>query len=124
MESLWSFSRYDVPVIIVVFNNGGYDGPRNRMMSLSKRPSEQQKDMASYLGDPDTDFTGLAKSFGIKGERASRPSELKDAMKRAVNVTRDGRPYLIDAIIAQQGLGANTNSHPDISIAAQRTRKI
>ena len=104
-------------------NNGGYDGPRNRMMSLSKRPSEEQKDMASYLGDPDTDFTGLAKSFGIKGERASSPAEIKDALKRAVNVTRDGRPYLIDAIIAQQGLGANTNWHPDISIAAQRTRK-
>lgn len=44
-------------------------------------------------------------------------------MKRAIKVTRDGRPYLIDALIAQQGLGANTNWHPDISIAAQRTMK-
>ena len=124
VESLWSFSRYDVPVIIVVCNNLGYDGPRNRMLSLSKRAPEKQKDMASYLGNPDTNFTGLAKSFGIKGERATNPSEIAAAMKRAVNVTKDGRPYLIDAIIAQQGLGANTNWHPDISIAAQRTRKI
>jgi thiamine pyrophosphate-dependent acetolactate synthase large subunit-like protein len=123
IESLWSFSRYDVPVIIVVFNNLGYDGPRNRMMSISKRPQEQQKDMACYLGNPDTDFAGIAKSFGIKGERASSPSEIRDAMKRAIKVTRDGRPYLIDALIAQQGLGANTNWHPDISIADQRTRK-
>jgi thiamine pyrophosphate-dependent acetolactate synthase large subunit-like protein len=94
------------------------------MLSLSKRAPEEQKDMASYLGNPLTDFTGLAKSFGIKGERASSPSEIAAAIKRAVKVTRDGRPYLIDAIIAQQGLGANTNWHPDISIAAQRTRKI
>jgi benzoylformate decarboxylase len=124
VESLWSFSRYDVPVIIVVFNNLGYDGPRNRMLSLSKRAPENQKDMACYLGDPVIDFTGLAKSFGIKGERAASPAELQDAMKRAVKVTRDGRPYLIDAIIAQKGLGANTNWHPKLSIAAQRTRKI
>ena len=45
------------------------------------------------------DFTGLAKSFDIPGERASTPAELRKALKRARSVTREGRPYLIDAII-------------------------
>ena len=124
VECLWSFARYDIPVIIIVFNNRSYDGPRNRMFSLSKRPAEQQKDMASYLGNPDTDFAGIAHSFGIKGELASSPSELAGAMKRAVKVIKEGRPYLIDALIARQGLGANSTWHPDISIAAERRRKL
>jgi len=45
-------------------------------------------------------------------------------MKRAVQATKEGRPYLIDAIIEQKGSGAGANWHPDISIAANRKRKI
>ena len=46
------------------------------------------------------------------------------AMKRAVQATRDGEPYLIDAILAQRGSGAGVNWHPEISIAAGRKRKV
>jgi benzoylformate decarboxylase len=124
LESLWSFSRYDVPVIIVVFNNREYEGPRLRMASISKRPREQWKNMANYLGDPEVDFVGIAKSFGIKGEVVSSPNDIGPAMKRAVQATKDGRPYLIDAILAQRGPGAGNNWHPEISIAATRKRQI
>ena len=124
LESLWSFSRYDVPVIIVVYNNRSYDGPRNRMLNLSKQPTEQEKDMACYLGDPEVNFVGIAESFGIKGEQISAPDQIKPAMKRAIQATKDGKPYLIDAIIAQRGTGAGNTWHPDISIAATRTKKV
>jgi thiamine pyrophosphate-dependent acetolactate synthase large subunit-like protein len=124
LESLWSFSRYDVPAIIVVFNNRSYDGPRNRMFTLSEHPQEERKDMACYLGDPDVNFVGIAESFGIKGEVVSSPDQVKPAMKRAIRATKEGRPYLIDAILAQRGTGAGTNWHPEISIAAGRKRKV
>jgi benzoylformate decarboxylase len=124
LESLWSFSRYDVPVIIVVFNNRSYEGPRKRMYNLSTHSEETTKDMACYLGDPDVDFVGIAKSFDIKGEVVSAPDQIKPAMQRAVQATKDGRPYLIDAILVQHGPGAGSNWHPDISIAAERKRKI
>ena len=124
LESLWSFSRYDVPVILVVFNNRSYDGPRNRMLMLSQHSQEIRKDMACYLGDPDVDFVGIANSFGIKGEVISSPNQIKPAMKRAIQTTRDGRPYLIDAILAQKGSGAGSNWHPEISIADRRKRKV
>jgi len=65
-------------------------------------------------------FTGAATSFGIKGEVVSRPDQIKPAMKRAIQATKEGRPYLIDAIIAQMGPGAGTNWHPEISIATGR----
>jgi acetolactate synthase-1/2/3 large subunit len=124
LESLWSFSRYDVPVIIVVFNNRSYEGPRQRMAMISQQPEEKFKDMANYLGDPDIDFVGIAKSFGIKGEVITSPNDIKPAMERAVQTTKDGRPYLIDAVLAQRGLGAGLNWHPEISIAAGRKRRV
>jgi len=124
IESLWSFSRYHVPVIIVVYNNRSYDGPRGRIFNLSSRPTGDRKDIACYLGDPDVDFVGIAASFGIKGEVVSTPNQIGSAMQRAVQATKDGRPYLIDAIIAQRGSGAGGTWHPNISIAASRIKKL
>jgi benzoylformate decarboxylase len=124
LESLWSFSRYDVPVIIIVFNNRSYEGPRKRMAMISRRPMEKYKDMANYIGDPDVGFVDIAKSFGIKGEVVSTPNDIRPAMKRAIQVTKDGRPYLIDAILAQTGPGAGFNWHPEISIAAKRKKRV
>jgi thiamine pyrophosphate-dependent acetolactate synthase large subunit-like protein len=94
------------------------------MFNLSQHSQEERKDMACYLGDPDVDFVGIAESFGIKGEVVSTPDQIKPAMKRAVQATKDGRPYLIDAILAQKGSGAGTNWHPEISIAAGRKKKV
>jgi len=58
------------------------------------------------------------------GQTISSPNEIKPAMKRAIQATKDGRPYLIDAILAQRGSGAGNNWHPDISIASQRKKKV
>jgi len=68
IDSLWCFSRYHFPVIIVVYNNRSYAGPRSRFFNLSSRPMGDRKDIACYLGDPEVDFVGIAASFGIKGE--------------------------------------------------------
>ena len=94
------------------------------MSFLAKRPQEEWKDMACYLGDPDVDFVGIAESFGIKGEVISSPDQINPAMKRAIQTTKDGKPYLIDAILAQRGPGAGINWHPEISIAAERKRRV
>jgi hypothetical protein len=57
----------------------------------------------------------------------STPAELQAALKRAKSVTRDGRPYLIDAIIMQiDGRGRRTEQtwYPEVSIAERRTREV
>jgi benzoylformate decarboxylase len=125
IESLWSASRYDIPVIIIVMNNLSYDGERQRIWDNSplagrKDTREQWKDMTCYLGNPEVDFVGLAKSFDVPALRASDPKEFKKALKKARDVTGEGRPFLIDARIMQLGVAANENWYPEISIAAGR----
>ena len=132
IESLWSASRYDIPIIIVVFNNRSYDNERNRLQLRSplysrKDTRDQWRDMSGYLGDPMVDFTGLAKSFGIAGELAETPDQFSKALKRARAATREGRPYLIDAIMMQvdgRGKRVERTWYPDISFADRRERKV
>ena len=132
IEALWTAARYEIPVLIVVMNNRSYDNERNRIQNNSPLLSNQDtrdlwKDVSCYLGNPLVDFAGLAKSFAIPAERAADPAGFRKALKRAVAVTREGRPYLIDAMLMQldrRGVRTEQTWHPQISIAASRTRKV
>ncbi len=123
-DALWSMSRYDVPIIVIVCNNRSYDEPRNNILMKEGRCREENKDMICYLGSPDVEFTSLAGAYGVRGERVNNPGELQPALKRAIAATREGRPYLLDVLIARTGLAADSTWHPRYSLAAARTRKV
>ncbi len=127
IEALWTASRYDVPIIMVVFNNHSYDGERGRITmfsELAKKDRDAWRDMSCYLGNPDINFVDIAAGFGIAGSKLEKPGDIKKVLKRAMAATREGRPYMIDVSIARRGPGAESTWHPDISIARNRTRKI
>jgi len=123
-ETLWSFTRYECPVTIVIFNNLSYNSSRDRMFTFGTRQREQGKDMASYLGYPDTDFTKMAAAFHIKGERVLEPGKLEGALKRAKKETANGRPYLLDVRIERTGLGAELENYPETTIAKMRKKMV
>jgi acetolactate synthase-1/2/3 large subunit len=123
-ETLWTMARYEVPVIIIILNNRSYEGPRQRILRGPGRQAETGKDMTCYLGDPDVDFAKVAAGFGVKGELVETPDQLGPALDRAIRATRDGRPYLIDALVGRVGPGADSVWHPAYSVAAARTRPV
>jgi thiamine pyrophosphate-dependent acetolactate synthase large subunit-like protein len=75
-----------------------------------------------YLGDPEIDFVKLAESQGVRGEKVSEPGAIQAALKRGIQATKDGKPYLVEVIIARVGGGAESTWHQKFSLAAQRTR--
>jgi benzoylformate decarboxylase len=120
LEALWTASRYDIPVIIVVFNNRSYDSERGRIhffSEVARKDKTQWKDMSCYLGDPAVDYVSIAKGFDIEAAMISRPDQIRTVFETAMAVNREGRPYLIDALVAQRGPAAGQNWHPEISIA-------
>ena len=123
-DALWAMSRYDVPIITIVCNNRSYDEPRNNILMKGGRSREENKDMICYLGSPDVEFTHLASAYGIRGERVANPAQLKSALQRAIATTREGRPYLLDVLVARTGLAADSTWYPHYSVAAARTRKV
>jgi thiamine pyrophosphate-dependent acetolactate synthase large subunit-like protein len=95
IEALWTAARYEIPVIIIVFNNHSYDGERGRIQLLSQLARKDKaawKDMSCYLGNPDINYVDIAKGFEIAGSKLEKPSQIKKAMKRAIDATREGRP--------------------------------
>jgi len=127
IESLWTAARYEIPIIMIVFNNHSYDGERGRIVlfsQLARQDKSAWKDMSCYLGDPDIDFVSIAKGFGIAGSRLEKPGDIKKVVRRATAATREGRPYFIDASILRRGPAADSTWHPEISIARNRTVKV
>jgi len=123
LESLWTASRYDIPVILIVFNNRSYDAERGRIhfaSQVARTDKGAWKDMSCYLGNPEVDYVSIASGFDIEGAMISGPDDINRVFERAVAVNREGRPFIIDALIAQRGPGADMNWHPNISIGEKR----
>lgn len=123
-DALWSMARYEVPVLTIVCNNRSYDEPRNNIFMKGGRSRQENKDMICYLGSPDVEFTHVAAAYGIRGERVTHAGELKPALERAIAATREGRPYLLDVLVARTGLAADSTWYPRYSVAAARRRKV
>jgi thiamine pyrophosphate-dependent acetolactate synthase large subunit-like protein len=106
--ALWNMARLGLPVTVVVYNNHAYGGPHNRALANlggTGRSIDVNKFVHDYLGKPDMDMASIAKGFGVDGERAKTPADVKAALGRARRHNADGRPYLIDAEVARHGPG-------------------
>jgi thiamine pyrophosphate-dependent acetolactate synthase large subunit-like protein len=123
-EALWPMRRHEAPIITVIFNNRSYNETRNRMWGRGAQQRDKKLDMLSYLGNPDVNFAKIAEAYDIKGEVVGDPNDIGPALKRAIQATRDGKPYLLDVLVAQAGQGANLNWYPRVSVAEMRTRKV
>ena len=123
-DAFWSMARYEVPVLTIICNNRSYDEPRNNILMKEGRSRQQNRDMICYLGSPDVEFTHIAAAYGIRGDRVEHPGQLKPALERGIVATREGRPYVLDVLVARTGLAADSTWHPRYSVAAARKRKV
>ena len=123
-DSLWTLSKYDIPVLTVVSNNRTYEETRWSIMSRMGAAGRANRDYVSQMTIPAIDFTKLAEAHGMKGERVEHSDQLKPAITRALNTLRDGRPYLLDVRVKTFGIGAENPWQPQFSLAEQRTRRV
>ena len=123
-DSLWTMSRYDIPVMTVVCNNRTYEETRWQILNRGGRAGETNRDYVSYLGDPDVDFTRLASAYGIPGAVVSSTDELRPAIQRGLRTLREGRPFMLDVRTRTLGAGAELSWYPDFSLAGARTRDV
>lgn len=115
----WSQARYGVPVLTVIWNNKNYQTVRMGFHRYGGRMAASGQYAGMYLGDPDIDFVQLAESQGVKGEKANSPAELEAALKRGIQATKDGNPYVVEAAISRIGGGAESTWHEGFKLSAQ-----
>ena len=123
-DSLWTLSRYSIPVLVVILNNRSYEATRWRVMARGSAAGKAGRDYMSYLGDPDVDFTKLAAAYNIGGAVVENTDELRPAIQKGFQALRDGRPYVLDIRTRRSGAGAEVSWYPKFSVADQRTRNV
>ena len=123
-QPLWSISRYQSPVTIVVLNNRSYNNERNRIWMSGGTQFQSGRDMTCYLGSPDVDYAKTSQAFGVDAEIVKDPRRIQEAVQRAKKANAEGRPYLLDVNMARNGIGSASTWHPAYSVASKRTRKV
>lgn len=120
----WSMARYHIPVLTVVCNNLNYQTVRSAYYRYGGKMKSENRYVGMYLGDPQIDFVKLAESQGIQGTRVENAADLRAALKRGIEATRAGDPYLIDVVVRRTGGGADSTWHQAFNLAEQRKRAV
>jgi benzoylformate decarboxylase len=123
-DSLWTMSRYDIPVMSVVYNNGTYEETRWNIMGQMGAAGQANRDYVSYLGNPRVDFTKLAAAYNIPGAVVKNSDQLKGAIRKGLRTLAEGRPFMLDVHTRTLGIGAELTEYQKYSLAEQRTRKV
>ena len=127
-QALWTMARYDIPVLTVIFNNYSYNGVKDRSIELGATAKGRMRDTGrvphDWLGDPKMQLAKVAEGFGAKAELVQDPKDIQPALKRGVEATRDGRPYVIEVAVARSGAFADNPWYQKISLASERAKKV
>jgi benzoylformate decarboxylase len=121
-QALWSAARYEVPIAVVIFNNGEYAANRHAQNTYRGRIYETGKYVGVNLGHPDIDYVHMAAAYGIEGERVTDPDQLTAALTRCRNAVHGGRPYLVDVRIAKYAHGKDSDWYDSYSVIRGRAR--
>jgi len=85
--------RHGIPIMTLVLNNSGMASEVRDM------PFAEAEYGASNLGG---NYAALARALGTYAERVVDPNEIRAALKRAANVTRGGKPALVEFVTARE----------------------
>ena len=99
LPALWSAAHYKAAFLTVVFVNRSYS---TGTIGLRRMYSEGAAVRAGYEGgvfDPPPDFAKLAEAANCYGETVSEPEQVRPALRRGLEQTRNGTPAVIAVIL-------------------------
>ncbi len=106
--SLWIAAKYQIPMLVVMFNNRAYYNDWNHQLVLARTrgTDPNRAHIGMDLFGPDPDFAGLARSMGWYAEGPiENADDLKPALKRAIEQVKQGKPALIDSVCDRRNHG-------------------
>ncbi|NIM44954.1 MAG: hypothetical protein GTN80_03930 [Nitrososphaeria archaeon] len=96
VQSLWTASRYNIPIVIVICNNGAYMATKTQLYFYDGKSRKSDKYVGVHLTESKLDFVKIAEGLGVHGERVEKPGEIAGALKRSL---KRGEPVIIDVIV-------------------------
>ena len=102
--ALWIAARYRIPMLVVMHNNRAYLNDWEHQIHVSEHRSTpvERANIGQDIVDPAPDFAGLARSMGWFAEGPiERPQDVAAALARAIAEVKQGRPALVDTVVAR-----------------------
>jgi thiamine pyrophosphate-dependent acetolactate synthase large subunit-like protein len=119
----WTQVRSGIPVLTVVWNNRNYQTVRRAYHAYGGKMARTGHYAGMHLGDPDIDFVKLGESQGVQGAKARTAGEFEAALKKGIAVTRDGKPFVVDASTACYGGGAESTWYDTFSLVRDKRKR-
>lgn len=95
--ALWSATHHNVPVLYVIVNNHEMSQTKSGQMGTKGEGVQLNNWWAQEIFPPMSDYSQIAKAYGIYGECVKDPNEVGAALKRGLDaVAKNKQPALID----------------------------
>ena len=117
VQALWTAVRYEVPVAVVIWNNGAYQANRKFLHQYGGRAAATGRYPGCSIDSPQIDHVAICKGYGVEGEHVEDPAMLAAALERCFTTTASGRPYVVDVRIARRYGGADSTWFDFFSVA-------
>lgn len=92
IQALWTAAHLKLPITYVILNNRGYRIIKERL--VANRGSERFVGMD--LKEPEIDFVGIARGFGMAAQRVDEPHSIKPRLEAAI---ASGVPNLVEVMV-------------------------
>jgi thiamine pyrophosphate-dependent acetolactate synthase large subunit-like protein len=102
VQAIWTAVRYEIPVLIVICNNRCYynDVIAAENMALRRKRPLENRFVGQMLDEPAPDLAALARAQGAEAVGpVSSAGALREALLRGIERVREGRVFVIDAIV-------------------------
>ena len=98
----WMARRYRVPFLQIVFNNGGWNGPKCSTLAVHPDGYASRDEDIGVSFDPQPDYGAIAAAAGgAWTRRVTQPDQLDAALADALTVLREeGRAAVLDVQLA------------------------
>jgi thiamine pyrophosphate-dependent acetolactate synthase large subunit-like protein len=92
--------RERLPIMTVILNNSRLGGYSNYMPTASERYNSNK-----LTGD----YTAVARGLGAYAEKVEQPEDVKAAVERGMQATREGRPAVLEMITREEPVYPDSN---------------
>jgi acetolactate synthase-1/2/3 large subunit len=100
--ALWVASRYELPLLVVMFNNRAYynDWEHQERLARQRGTPMERASIGMAIDEPAPDFAAIARGFGWWADGpVIDPDRVRDAVRKAADhVLGTGRPALVDVV--------------------------
>jgi acetolactate synthase-1/2/3 large subunit len=101
VQAFGAAKSYDLPILIVVLNNGQYRAMQTGHLHHYPDGVAQAAQLWHGVHIDGPDYSRLGLPFGFHGARVEHPAELQPAIAGALRALADGRSAILDVVLSR-----------------------